>query len=203
MRHIFILILFFSFINANCQIQDAYQNPEKNKKSTAPFYVGLSSGIDNFVGLLGVQGEYNFFKNTSVMAGIGAGSWGTKMSTSLNYYFHYPKGTALSFGYSYSSGAPGIEFKLEAYDTKGIKSQQNVILDLYSTNNINLSMYQYFMLGKVHRFHLEFGYSVKLDEEPYKLKSQNVVLTDISKTVLNITQPGGLIIAFGFTFGIR
>ena len=54
--------------------------------SCPKFYLGFSSGLENPVGLLGVNVDFPI-SNFSIGGGLGLSSWGLKLATEGRYYF--------------------------------------------------------------------------------------------------------------------
>lgn len=180
----------------------AYEYPER---TTSPLefvpnsYLGLSTGINNFNGMLGINGEIKIIRNFTIAGGAGIGGWGYKFAGALRYYIHYPKGFYFALGYSTATGLQGFEAELETTRPGG---NQMVELNLNRANNLNISASYQWRLGKRFRLGLEFGYSFPLQDDAWELVTENVVLSDTSEQVMDILTPGGLIIGFGFSVGL-
>lgn len=162
-------------------------------------YLGLSTGINNFNGMLGINGELKIVKNLTAAGGAGIGGWGYKFAAAIRYYIHYPKGWCFGLGYSSATGVKGFEAELETSYPGG---DQIVLLNLNRANNLNLTGGYQWRLGKRFRLGLEIGYAFPLQDQAWEVVSENVVLSDTSEQVMNILTPGGLIIGFGFSVGI-
>lgn len=171
-----------------------FLEPENNAKS----YLGLSTGINNMVGLLGVQAEIVANKNLTVGAGIGLSSWGTKWALNLQYYTQgwykfYMKG-----GYSINSGLEDFEVELELQNG----STDYVLMDLNPVGNILLTAGYAWKVGKRNKFYVEGGYAIPLDTKDYYKLLDPVELSSTSRQVLQILRPGGLVIALGINFAV-
>jgi hypothetical protein len=192
------LLIIFSFDGYT----QAYEYPEQSMEALEFIpegFLGMSTGINNFNGLLGINGEIKIIRNLTLAGGIGIGSWGYKFAGALRYYIHYPRGFYFGLGYSTATGLKGFETELETTRPGG---NQLVELNLNRANNLNLTSGIQWRLGKRFRLGLEFGYSVPLQDKAWDLVTSNVELSDNSEQVLEILTPGGLIVGFGFSVGI-
>ncbi|PWE00176.1 hypothetical protein [Marinilabilia rubra] len=94
----------------------------------------------------------------------------------------------------YGSGYGGYAFQ-------PLEANEDVTLELYSYNTINL-MYSYNLrVGTKSKFVFSGGYSVPLQDDVYRVKSGHI-LTDKSKTFINWMAPGGFIIGVKFMLGV-
>ncbi len=195
-------LLMLLFILSLPAFSQAYDYPERRTDPTEYVpggYLGVSIGINNFNGMLGINGELKIVKNLTIAGGAGIGGWGYKFAAAMRYYIHYPKGWCFGLGYSSATGMKGFEAELETSYPGG---NQMVVLNLNRANNLNLTGSHQWRLGKRFRLGLEFGYSFPLQDQAWEVASENVVLSDTSEQVMNILTPGGLIIGFGFSVGI-
>lgn len=162
-------------------------------------YLGISTGINNFNGMLGINGEIKVVKNFTIAGGAGLGGWGYKFAAAVRYYIHYPRGFYFGLGYSTATGLQGFEAELETSRPGG---NQMVELNLNRANNLNINASYQWRLGKRFRLGLDFGYSFPLQNKAWELVSEDIVLSDNSEQVMEILTPGGLILGFGFSIGI-
>lgn len=180
----------------------AYDYPTRETgphESVPGGYLGLSSGINNFNGLLGINGELQIVKNLTIAGGAGIGGWGYKFAAAARYYIHYPKGFYFGIGYSTATGLKGFQTELETTRPGG---NHMVELNLNRANNLNFNASYQWRLGKRFRLGLDLGYSFPLQDKAWELVDNDVVLTETSEQVLEILTPGGIIIGFGFSIGI-
>lgn len=184
-----LLVFFFAIL-----IKPVYSQ-EFNSDNTVQrpgFMFGFGLGINEYGLGFGVE---NFFSDEfSLNANAGIGGWGWKLGGSLNFY---PKGAGshpeFSIGYSYASGLKNFETKLTIEPTN---SSRLVNLDLNSVGTINVLYTYNIRVGRASKFAFSAGYAIALNQDAYTVKD-NVVLDQTSRTVLDITQPGG------FIFGIK
>ena len=73
---------------------------KQDQKDIPPVYLGFSSSLNNFNGILGLTSTFHIYKAFLVKAGVGLGEWGTKFSVGFDFQNSYPKGW--DFGLSYS-----------------------------------------------------------------------------------------------------
>jgi hypothetical protein len=197
-----VLYIGLLFILIPVSFSQAYDYPEQKASAleyTPGGYLGLSMGINNFNGLLGINGEIRVIRNFTIAGGAGIGGWGYKFAGAVRYYIHYPKGLYFSVGYSSATGLLGLETELETTEPGG---NQTVELNLYRADNLNITGSYQWRLGKRFRLGLEFGYSFPLQEKPWEVVSEDIVLSDTSEQVMEFLTPGGLIIGFGFSIGL-
>lgn len=161
-------------------------------------FLGTSTGFNNMNGMLGITGEIQLVKNVSVFGAAGFGGWGTKATAGVKYYRNFPYGT--HFGMSYS-GAGGFKDFKTTLDTETPGGKKEVTMDLEKAHNINLVIGYNWRLFKRGRFHLEFGYSVPLEDKPYTITSGDV-LSEEGEMAMNFITPGGLIMGIGFSVGL-
>ena len=181
----------------------AFGQDEDSTPSDVPnFFLGFSTGINNYAGLFSITGEYAFAKPVSVYGGLGIGTWGTKTSIGLRYYLDYPQEWSFNVSYSHCSGLDELEIDMEEEFVEGQSGKEKVDFKLKSINTVNLSATKHWMIGKrkVNRIHLEIGYAIPTATERY---DTSVELTSKGKTFMRMMEPGGIIIGTGITFGLR
>ena len=175
----------------------AFAAPRYGQSSCPKFYLGLSTGIDNASGLIGINFDVPLASQFSLGTGLGLSSWGFKTYGEGRFFFsECNRGWALGAGVTYNTGLE--DFSVEMPTTTGTT---NVLMDLEPVMNVMASGYRFFNLGPRHRFHLQLGWSQKVVQDAYTIKSPHTLTSD-GKTAMSILQPGGLIIGFGFTFGL-
>ena len=190
------------------------ENPKNKKRNmymssdTLPvdppkIFIGVGTGINNFSGIIGPSAEFSIKNTASIFLGGGLGSWGFKYSVGGRYYFSYPRKSAVSISYSGAGGASKATVKLNTLDMNGATVLKNVDIKLKPVSVLNFSYLYFFRLGKKHRFNLEAGYGVNLSGKNNFQVLSNDVITKSSYDVINFIQPGGIILAAGFTFGIN
>ena len=200
MKQIFVTILFFCILlNYTFSQEQPIRDYTDDEYIDAPeydLYLGLSSGINYFTGMLGPNIEVRAIKNLTFNGGIGIGGWGYKASGGLRYYINYPAGISFNVGYSWTSGLDEFIYEFELQNG----SKQDVELNLLSASVVNLSIAYHWKIKQRIRINIETGYSVPTSSKAYEVVT-NVELSDLSKTTLRIMQPGGLILGIGFSVG--
>ena len=176
---------------------DAQEITENQTAEYPQVYLGFGTGFDNFTGLLGVSGTLKFHERFSVRGGTGVSGWGFKNSIGLKYDTKEIGGWSYCLGYSYSPGFKGLKMdnELESGGTR------EVTVDYLSASTINLAVDRNWKIGKANIFYIEFGYAIPLQSNRWRT-TDGSVLTSVSKSTLNILQPGGLILGAGFAFRI-
>lgn len=170
----------------------------KEFEPLAKAYIGISTGLNNVVGIIGPELKIVASPKFLVGAGIGLGSWGYKYSGHVEYH---PKGVysfLIKGGYMHATGLTGFETEMEVSNGQ----DEMVTMDLNPVGNVFLSFGYAWKLGKKSRFHLEGGYAVPLNTDDYYDVTSGETLSETSKSVMQMLRPGGLIIALGFDIGI-
>lgn len=192
-----LLFTFSIFFTESMQAQ--HISKEKTKVAIVPS-VFLGGGLSlNDYGF-GACIEIPVISKLSIYGNAGLGGWGTKLGVGIHFYFSKtPYRSAFSIGYATASGLEDFETQLQVYPS-GLT--ETVILDLHRAGSLNFRYSYNFRLGKKHKFVLTAGYAVPLSTNPYELKTKGVTLSETSKQVLDLLQPGGLIFGFKFMFGV-
>ncbi|RYE24728.1 MAG: hypothetical protein EOP51_06440 [Sphingobacteriales bacterium] len=174
--------------------------PQGNSGSCPKVYLGVSTGLENQAGLLGFTVDVPIVSQVSVGGGIGLSSWGTKIYAEGRYYFRpCQRGWAIGAGITHNTGFSNFTTELPS----GYGGNMSTTLDLNPVTNGFVSGYHFFNLGRAHRhrFYLQAGYSFRLTSNNYTVVSGGP-LTGDARQVMDILQPGGLILGLGFSFGI-
>ncbi|SDL80670.1 hypothetical protein SAMN05421823_108160 [Catalinimonas alkaloidigena] len=167
---------------------------------TAPdFYLGLGTGFNGPVGLIGPQAEYRFANKLTVAGGLGLGSWGYKMTGGVRFYPSYPSKLAFNAGVSYCTGLPKFETELDTLNGP-YRQGSEVTLRLKPTATFNLSGLYFWSLGKTTRLGVEFGYAFSLRDRAYETLDGSQLSYE-SALIMDLLQPGGLILALSLMFG--
>jgi hypothetical protein len=203
----FILLIVIVGSHARAQ-QDNFPKKEshgktKYKKYTRRpvFFIGLSTGLNNNTGLIGVSGEIPVASHFSVEGGAGISSWGTKLTASCKYYLGDNfNGWAFGAGMTYNTGLSNFHDNLETiYGTT-----ETVTLNLHVQANVFAAAYKYWRLGKgANRIYIELGYSVPVTSGPKFDQTSGDPISGSSTNVINFIAPHGLVAGFGFSFGIH
>ena len=197
---VFIALLPPVYVFSQYQDPDMDQVESKQVINTYPLYLGLGSGVNHYSGIIGLTTEGNISGNFSAVGDLGIGDLGYKFSAGLRYYQHYPKGLFYGVGISYTPGIDSTRVKLETTQSTG--KTTDVDLKINKIETLNLSLGYAWTLGKRFRFNLELGYAILLPDTPYEVLTPGVKLTSTSKQAMNLITPGGLLLGFGFSFGM-
>jgi hypothetical protein len=127
--------------------------------------------------------------------GLGLGGWGSKYSAGLKYDTRDIGGWSYCLGYSYCPGISDLKLNMEL-ESGGKK---DVVVDYLSASTVNLALDYNWRIGKSNIFYLEFGYAVPMQTSRWNVKD-GLVISSTSKSVLKMSQPGGLILGAGFAF---
>jgi hypothetical protein len=188
-----LIFLLAGFLVGNISAQNT-SNPQIEKKPD--FYLGIGTGLESFSGVIGMTGDFRLQDNYFVRLGAGIGSWGAKFSAGIRA----EKKAGNSIGYGvYISWATGLKnFSTQLETTTGNK---DVKLDLLPGYTLNPTFSYKWLIRKSHKFYIEAGYAVPLQKNVWRVLD-NSQLTDSSRKVMEILQPGGLSIGFGFQFAL-
>ena len=182
-------------------LQDAPKSKHelrREKNNCRPYYIGLSTGINNLGGLLGFDFEYSLNNITTAGAHIGVGTWGIKTGIDARYYRkECHTGWAYGLGISYAGGNRERTWPLET-----ISGPKNVLLQLHPQAGVQLEIRRFFSIGKHgHRLWTELGWNQRFTRKVYTvLDGQTLSL--LADRSINLLCPGGLVIAAGYSMGI-
>jgi len=197
MKTVFMFLLMsmlFTVGNAQTQV-NPFLEPDIKPASA---YLGLSTGVNNMIGILGPQLEVVVTKNIRVGGGIGLSSWGTKWALNLQVYPNDWYKFFMKAGYSKNSGLDDFETNLELSTGK----TESVRMDLNPVGNVFFTAGYAWKVGKRNKFYIEGGYAIPLDTEDYYTLLDPVELSSTSKNVMQLLRPGGLVIALGINFAV-
>lgn len=171
---------------------------ESNSLNNSKIYLGLNTGIENPNGLFGVSIDFAPVQKVSIAAGVGSGSWGTKSFVEIRRYLgDNCLGWAGAIGFTHSSGLRNVSLNANT-----VWGDRTVVFDLYPVNTISFGMYRFIHVGqRSNRFSYSFGYSVRLTNDIYDVKSGDV-LSDHGESVMKVMAPGGLMIGLGYYFDV-
>jgi hypothetical protein len=192
MKTILILIITIALtVNISAQTSSYQANEYK-----PGFYLGIGTGLESFSGLIGITGDFRVRDNFFFRAGAGLGSWGSKFSVGIRNETK----TGRSVGYGiYLSRTSGLkDFTTQMETTDGTK---DVKLDCLPGFTLNPTISYKWLIHDLHRFFIEAGYAVPLQKDPWKVKDGSV-LTEESKMILRILQPGGFSLGLGIQFAL-
>jgi hypothetical protein len=191
----FLVFLFFTTAYSQTEVNPFF----KQEIVTPKAFLGLSTGLDNMVGLLGAQIDFVATEKLTLGGGLGISSWGYKYAVNLKFY---PDGLYKYYfkvGYSQNSGLEEFETELELESG----ATEPVIMDLKPVGNLFFTAGWAWKMGKRNRFFLEGGYAFPLNtDDYYQLYDDNVRLSEMSEQVLRIMRPGGLVVCLGFNIAI-
>jgi hypothetical protein len=209
-RHL-VILAFFLLVNYSSFAQSSYtpptttgySRPEIHSDDSTRFFLGFGTGVNNYVGIIGIGVDFRVYKTFYLRAGAGIGTWGTKLSIAARYEINEGKGWVLGLTYCRCSGLNNFQTQL-VVDTSTLYSStvtRQVTLNLNPASSVNLTASYNWIFHKHHKFYLEFGYAVALQTAPYQVLDGSI-LDSSSKAALNILSPGGIVLDCGFMFGL-
>ena len=164
-------------------------------------YIATSTGINNNTAILGFSLEVPVSSHVAIDGGAGAGTWNTKGYAGVKYYTRpYQRGFAVGTGLTYCTGMHDDKHDLETIYgiTEPVEYNKN------PQTNILFAAYRYWTMGKKYnRFYLELGWSVSLTGGNSITQLTGDPITTHANNNLSSWTPGGLILAAGFSFGVR
>lgn len=191
-------------------VQTTGQNTQQQTTSSATdslpkFYLGIGTGVNNYTGILGVGIDFRVYHSVILRAGIGIGTWGSKVTIGVRYEMEQFKGRGWVMGlsYSYCSGLSNFQTQL-AVDTSTFYAgtvNKQVTLNLLPASTLNLTASYNWTFHKHNKFYLEFGYALALQSAPYEVLDGSM-LDYTSQIVLKELSPGGLVLDLGFMFAL-
>ena len=170
----------------------------RNSFECPKLYIGISSGIENPGGLVGFNVDVPVTQKFSLSGNAGLSSWGYKVGGEGRFYFgDCNRSWALGAGVTYNTGLNDYSTVLPT--TYG---DATVLMNLNPKTNVFFAVHKFFNLGRSgHRFNIMAGYSMRLDDDNYAILN-NYELTTQGEDVMRVLAPGGLMIGFGFSFGV-
>jgi hypothetical protein len=198
MKHLFLPLVLSIFLCTSLHAQTT------NEEELPANYFGLGTGINANTGMLGITFEHIFKEHIGAFANVGVGGWGYKLGVGGRLYFKNAHSGAVGINFSHCTGQTGLSQDLAVIEG-GKSVTKKVTYDQHPVDVLNVTYLKFWKLGKKARFNIETGWSVPLNgkgSQNYTIVGPpGVVLDQNSVNALNSSQPGGLIIAIGFTFG--
>lgn len=196
MKELITAIALLLSISVFAQARDSYEQSEAYKSI---LYINLSTGLDNYTGILGVGLTVPVYNDFALRAGAGVGAWGPKYSFGIKYQDLSKKGVGFGIGYSHCPGVDGVQ--LDAEDENG--ENQTFDIDYFQVGSINFTINKNWLFRNGNIFYLESGYAFKTGGKNFYRNNSDDVLSEDYEVVFDILRPGGIILAFGFQFGIK
>ncbi len=166
--------------------------------------LGVGLGINNYCGLFGAGMKVNVYETFYLKGGVGIGSWGYKYSIGAGYDLKSRNSWGFGVYYEQASGIKGFYTDLDVINN-GVTTKQKVEMDLKPVGSVNLTATKTwnFKRNPHNCFYIEMGLAFQVASgDMYKLKDENVVLSDLSKSTITMMSPGGLVFGVGFLFGM-
>lgn len=186
-----LIIVVFTILTVNSLTAQNYLSTEKKS-----VYFGIGLGINDSG--LGLGIEVPISNKFSGFVNLGIGGWGYKYGFGAIFYTNQaPYGSAFSLGYSVATGLKGFETELY---TEPFDESEMVKLDLNNVGTINIIYSYSWTLGRKGKFSLYTGYAIPVTNNAYEVKSTGIELNEDSEQILEIMQPGGLILGLRFMF---
>jgi len=163
-------------------------------------YLGVSTGINNNVGILGPQIDVAFSPSFSIGTGLGLSTWGTKIYAEGRLYFSpCHQGWAIGAGITHNTGGHDLPLK----DQETVAGKADIQVNLDPISNFILSGYYFFPMGRTsrNRLHLQAGFSIPLNQRNF-VQTAGPEITQKTNDAINALAPGGLVLGIGFSFGM-
>jgi hypothetical protein len=193
-KYLFLKVLLMIF-SASVIAQQPYSSTEEVETPSHFWGLGLMFNEGGLGGAL----EIPLAQKVYLAGNAGLGSWGYKIGAGITFYPEgVPYKSGYGLGFSHATGLAGFETELFVEPNE---QEQDVTLDLLPANTINL-MYSYnIRLRTTNKFVLYAGYALPITSKAFKVKTDGITLSSTSEQMLQILQPGGLILGFRFMFG--
>ncbi|MFY0599552.1 MAG: hypothetical protein JXR03_07755 [Cyclobacteriaceae bacterium] len=192
------VILTLSLVAITQLVKAQYKAPEEQAEVLPQFYLALSTGIDNYTGILGVGTQIPLDERFSIRAGVGLGAWGTKLSAGIKYENLAQKGVGFGLSYSHCTGIKDIDLELQ--DQNG--DVRTINFDLLTVGSINATINKNWVFKNKNIFYLEGGYAFATGGGTFYKVNDGTVLNSNDQLILRIMRPGGLILSVGFLIGL-
>lgn len=161
-------------------------------------YLGLSTGIDNYTGILGLGFQFPFQDNFSLRTGAGLGAWGFKLSGGVKYEDLMQSGWGFGLGYSHCTGLSDFDFTIS--DANG-NATRVINMDLNPAGSLNFTINRNFYFRGDKLLYLETGYAVPTGGRNLYTINDGQTLTADEDLILQILRPGGIVLAVGLMIG--
>lgn len=192
MKKVTLLLMLTTLVQASISAQ--YVKPTSlDQQDPADFYLSISTGIDNYTGILGIGAIFPVYDDFGLRVGAGLGGWGGKISAGMIYHDLLDGGFGFGIGYSYCTGLNDVDLPLE--DANGIAREVN--MDLLSVGSINLTVNKNWVLKRGTMIYIESGYAVPTGGNNFYQIRDGSILSAQEELILDIMRPGGLIVALG------
>ncbi len=190
----FFILILLTLATYRVNAQYVVSQMTTNDIEAPEFYLALSTGVDNYTGMIGLGAMMPFHEKFSLRMGAGLGAWGGKLSFGLNFQDLTKTGFGLGLGYSH---CPGIkEIDLEIQDQAG--TSRTVKLEYLTVGSLNLTINKTWVFKRGNAFYLESGYAAPTGGSKFYEVKDGSTLTQNEEYLLAVLRPGGLILALGF-----
>ena len=193
-----LLVLLFAK-NSNSQNINDYGIIEK----TPAFYLGIGTGLNNSCGAAGFKLGIRMNDKLILDAGVGAGSWGNKVSLGIVFNAIDKNAWCPVLSISRASGINNTNVKLEVEDNFGVKSQKDVTMNLTAATLFNIGIQRQWIRKSGNRLVLDLGFSILVDGANHENIDYTIQFSDKGKRELEALKPGGLMIGFSYNFGVN
>lgn len=188
----------FSLQNIQAQSTELSILPSPRK-----FYLGFGTGINNYTGIIGINGELTATNNIGIFGTLGLGSWGGKMGIGARYYFNDARGgSAVSVGISNAGGLEDFVSEQEVITPIGGTATEEVTMDLNSIPCLNIAYVFAKNLRDKNKILFSVGYSSRLKTNDTYIVTSGHTLSETSLSVMNVLRPGGILLGIDFMFGV-
>jgi hypothetical protein len=214
MKHIILASILLVALGLNLHAQRELINNYGEKPRDMKTLLGITSGLNNPGGLLGIRLQTPLNLNLMADFSAGLGTWGYKAGAGLVFNAQKVKGLTPFIGLAVATGIS--DFPLENVDIKYTGNQTGIAVIL-SNQNVSVKLPPRFLLNlgaqwqvyslKGNRFFFEFGYSIPIIAEQVSINNANdgsgtKELVELNKRVFNFISPGGLMLGFNYLWAM-
>ena len=166
--------------------------------------LGLSSGINNPSGILGIDFEFPVKKYITLNTGLGWSSWGNKIHLDGKYFFNRRQlGWAMTGGFAYNSGVYNFRARLRTENNGRVP----VTINMQPIGTFYLGCCKYYRLGRTgNRYFFSGGYNFPLippTYQSYHIVYNGPALAAQSSRYMKLREPGGIMLGTGILFGLH
>ena len=203
-RTFFFLILHMFFLTSYSQvyIQEYDTGKDLDTLKEIKISTGVSAGINNMPGFVGLNFEYIFYKGTAVDVAVGISTWGYKFGIGLSKHSIWADKFYARISYLLASGGIGQDIQLKDIND----STRSYSIYFHPAQSLQVVVGKDWRVGKKkNRIFFEVGYTLlfaRSFDDLVTVLDNNPPLSDVSKLSLVILAPGGLSIGLGFLFGM-
>ncbi len=172
--------------------------PSSNVDVPGQIYLGFGTGINSPTGALGVRFDGKVSDRVMLGVALGSGTWGNKIAFSATFLTKSHWCPNVSFGRAFGVDSVPITRVVNGVTTGTYGVRQEAV------NYLSVGMEKQWFTKRGNRLSLNLGYAFSMAAgNPFYAIDKTIVMTPEEKTVCRILSPGGLVVAFGYSFRLK